>query len=312
VIRYMLVSAAAKGFSMSSGSRGLYRQVGNVVETSRRLRSGLPERYLDRAIALSALCATHRPVADGDRVLELGTGWVHWESMVVRLVAEVEPTMLDIVDDRLWKVYLNYLTGLRASLDRLVLPAGRQDAAAALLDSVLRAGSFEDAYEALGADYRVEPSGSLASFETGSYALVMSADTLEHVQRPILPELVAETYRLLRPGGYAIHQIDLADHLSYFDPKMSPKYYLKHAPEVWDRYFNSTVQYINRVQRPAWDSLFEKAGFEILQREVVSEPLRGVTAHQSYKALSQADLEASLLRYVLRKPPLRDSPPATD
>jgi SAM-dependent methyltransferase len=306
VIRYALVAAAAKGFSLTPQTRAAYRRIGNVVETMRRVRAGLPDRYLDRAVALSELVAAHEPVVSGDRVLEVGTGWVHFESIIVRLLADVRPTMFDVVDIRLWPVFHRYLVDLREVLPQLNIPEGRRGAAGELVDRLLATSSFEEAYQVLGAEYYMDKDASLAGLESEYFGLVVSADTLEHVESGILPGVIEETYRLLRPGGYAIHQIDLADHLSYFDPAMPAKNYLRYAPTTWERWVNSTVQYVNRVQRQEWDDIFNEANFEIVECKVIPEPLRGITVHSAY-ALSPEDAEATLLRYVLRRPPISPS-----
>jgi len=301
VIRYALVATAAKGFSLTPQTRTAYRRLGNAVETMRRMRSGLPDRYLDRAIALSDLIAAHQPIVAGDRVLELGTGWVHFESVVVRLLADVRPTMFDVDDMRLWPVFRRYLSDLRDVLPQLTLSDERRLAGAAMLEELLATDSFDSAYQVLGAEYCLQRDASLAPLPSESYGLVVSADTLEHVERRVLPQVIGETHRLLKPGGYAIHQIDLADHLSYFDPAMPAKNYLRYSPSTWERWFNSTVQYVNRVQRRQWDSIFAQADFEIVACNVINEPLRGITVHSEY-GLSSGDAEATLLRYVLRKP----------
>lgn len=301
MIRYALVATAAKGFSLTPQTRTAYRRLGNAVETMRRMRSGLPERYLDRAVALSNLVAAHQPVVAGDRVLELGTGWVHFESVVMRLLADVRPTMFDVDDMRLWPVFRRYLSDLRNVLPQLNLSDERRLAGAELIDDLLAAESFDSAYQVLGAEYCLQRDASLGPLPSESYGLVVSADTLEHVERGVLPEVIRETYRLLRPGGYAIHQIDLADHLSYFDPAMPAKNYLRYSPSTWERWFNSTVQYVNRVQRRQWDSMFTQADFEIVDCGIINEPLRGITVHSEY-GLSSGDAEATLLRYVLRRP----------
>jgi hypothetical protein len=82
---------------------------------------------------------------------------------------------------------------------------------------------------------------------------------------------------------------------------MPAKNYLRYSPSTWERWFNSTVQYVNRVQRRQWDSIFTQADFEIVDCGIVNEPLRGITVHSEY-GLSSGDAEATLLRYVLRRP----------
>ena len=183
----------------------------------------------------------------------------------------------------------------------LGLAGDRQAKAYQLIDDLLRARSFEEAYEVLGAEYIIDANGSMAGAESESYAMVISLAVLEHIRAEIMPQVIAETYRLLPPGGYAIHSFDLSDHYWYFDSSMPRKNYLRFSPATWDRWFSSRVMYINRVQRPEWDAIFKQANFEILDCEVVREPLGGITVHPSY-GLSFDDAQTQSLCYLLRRP----------
>jgi SAM-dependent methyltransferase len=303
MLRYVLMSAAAKGFSVSPATRRAYRHVGNRVETARRVRAGLPDRYVERAGALLAqLAALPEPIRSSARVLELGTGWVHWESVIVRLALDVEPTMFDVVDCRLWTVHKRYVRDLITQLGSLPLADGRRDTATRLLERLGTASSFDEAYEVLNATYVLNPSGSVNLFDAETFNLVVSADVLEHVDRDVVPQVIADTYRVLEPGGFAIHQIDLVDHLAYFDPGVSPKFYYRFSGRVWDRCFNSRVQYINRVQRPHWERLFAEAGFEVVADYSQLAGLGDLRVHGSYRYLDRSELETATLRLVLRKP----------
>ena len=113
MIKYALATAALKGFSLTPGTRTAYRRFGNVVETARRLRhEEVPNYYIDEAVRLSRFTQTYEAISDGDRVFELGTGFVHWESLVVKLFADVRLTMFDVVDNRLWSAFPKYLTSV--------------------------------------------------------------------------------------------------------------------------------------------------------------------------------------------------------
>jgi SAM-dependent methyltransferase len=302
VIRYTLAAAALKSFSLTPATRSAYRRLGNVVETARRLRGGeVPEYYFDEVVKLSQLMRTNQVIADGDRVFELGTGFVHWQSVVAKLFADVRPIMFDVVDDRLWKVFLTYMAELKAALPRLDLPDDRIAPAQQLLDRLLASHAFDEAYEVLGAEYILHPDGSFDGLESESFALVTSLNVLEHINAEILPQVMAETYRLLRPGGYVIHQFDLSDHYWYFDSSMSRKNYLRFAPDTWDRWLSNRVMYINRVQRPQWETIFKQANFEIVDCEVEREPLGDIAIHPEY-ALSPDDAQTVVMRYTLRRP----------
>lgn len=301
MIKYALATAALKGFSISPGTRTAYRRFGNVVETARRRQSDVPDYYIDEAVRISQLTKAYELISDGDRVFELGTGFVHWESIVAKLFADVRLTMFDVVDNRLWGVFPKYLTALRDALPQIGLAEDREAYAYQLIDDLLRTHSFEEAYEVLGAEYILKSNGSTAAVESESYGLVISLAVLEHIQSDILPEVIAETYRMLRPGGYALHGFDLSDHYWYFDSSMPRKNYLRFSPATWDRWFSNRVMYINRVQRPEWDDIFKRANFEVVDCQIVREPLGGIGVHPAY-GLSPDDAQTMSLQYLLRRP----------
>ena len=276
MIKYAGAAAASKMFSATAGGRRLYRRLGNVALERLRVADGLPQRYLDRADRLLDLCERYDVLAPGDRVLELGTGWVHWESTVLALHHDVAITLYDVCDNRLFGAYRTYLSGYRDHLlDTPVEPgpaADRRTRAVERATAALAAPDFAAVYEVLGFTHLVDESGDLRGVETGAYALEVSADVLEHVAAPTLPRYLDRARTRLRPGGYAIHQIDLVDHYHYFDPTMSPKYYYRFDDATWSRWFSNDVQYVNRVQRPQWRALFADAGFETVEDEATSDP----------------------------------------
>ena len=275
MLKYAGVAAASKMFSATEGGRRLYRRLGNVALERMRTADGLPQRYLDRADRLLRLVARHDVLAPGDRVLELGTGWVHWEATVVALHHDVRVTLFDVCDNRLFGAYRTYLRGYREHLR--TTPAADGDTARALdlLEAALQAPDFASVYEALGFTHVVEPSGSLDGLAERDAALVVSADVLEHIDAAVLPAHLRAELARLRPGGYAIHQIDLVDHYHYFDPTTSPKNYYRYDDATWNRWFSNEVQYVNRVQRPQWRAMFADAGFETVEDEATSDPVDG-------------------------------------
>ncbi len=80
MIKYTGVAAASKVFSARAGGRRLYRRLGDVALERMRVAHGLPQGHLDRADRLLTLRDRYDVLAPGDRVLELGTGWVHREA----------------------------------------------------------------------------------------------------------------------------------------------------------------------------------------------------------------------------------------
>lgn len=303
MVRYVAASLVAKGFSVGPRSRSYYRALGNRVESWRRNREGLPDRYLVRAISIveelrPILCERADPPI---RVLELGTGWVHWEGLAVSLAYDCHVTLLDIVDNRLFSVFQRYCDALAVETPRLGLPSEREHVARELLKMVASAASFEEVYSALNWTYLVDPTGTGDALGAEPFDVVVSWDVLEHVQVESVLPLLQRTYDLMRPGGIAIHSVDLRDHLSYFDPRESPKRYYEFAGARWDRLFNSEVQYINRLQRPDWLSMFEQSGFQVLSERVEDESPGVRYIHGDYQHLSEQDRRSGRITLVMSR-----------
>ena len=301
--KYWMVAWAAKAFSMTPGTRRLYRRLGNVVLQRQRLQAGLPPRYVERARRLIQICEKYQVVKPGDRVLEVGTGWVHWEATILRLFYDVKLTLFDVVDNHLLSVYKEYLQELDRVIDReLALSPSQSERVHPLLRALYSATSFEEIFDLLDAEYIIHPAGTLNQFPNKEFAAIVSCDVLEHIDRDILPEFLRDSFRLLQPGGYAIHQIDLSDHYAYFDPSASRKNYYQYSDKAWARYFDSVVQYVNRVQRPEWSELFCQAGFELVEQELEQGDIASIKIDPRYQNLSKQDLECLVMRVVYRRP----------
>ena len=184
----------------------------------------------------------HQLIKNGDRILELGTGWLHWEALTVRLFYDVEAVAFDVWDNRQLCGLKNYLRQLRSLLHGFDLSPTEIGRAESIINNVLEVDSFNELYRLLDFKYVVESSGSLSQFADKSFQLVVSGGVLEHVNRDALPELIAAMHRVLKPGGWAIHSIDTADHLEHYDRKVSPKLYLTFSEKRWRRLFENEVQ----------------------------------------------------------------------
>lgn len=303
MIRYVTAAAALKLFSAGPLMRGLYRQLGNVGGARQRIRQGLPSSYVERALRFKRLCEEHGAIGNGMRLLELGTGWAHWESTFIRLFYDVEAALFDVWDNRQLEAFQCYFGELEAHLDgEIELDAAASPRAHDLLRAIAAASTFDELYRLLGFQYVVDPGGSLRHFEDGSFDLVFSFNVLEHVQAGILSQFTLDMAGLLKPGGYAIHQIDLGDHLAYYDPAVSVKNYLRYSDTAWKRCFENEVQYFNRVQRPEWLHLFQSAGLVLVEEHLVTGDIGGIAVDGTYAHLDRQDLGCTALTVVYRKP----------
>ncbi len=120
-------------------------------EKSHRKNAGF--HYAKRIRRMLRLAKQYGVVQNGDRVLELGTGWCHWEALTLRLFFDIEAVLFDVWDNRQLaslKNYLSQLGELLKSGDRLGLSPAELNRAESLITKILKVGSFEELYGLLG------------------------------------------------------------------------------------------------------------------------------------------------------------------
>jgi SAM-dependent methyltransferase len=81
----------------------------------------------------------------------------------------------------------------------------------------------------------------------------------EHLRAPA--EVLAETQRVLRPGGVCMYAIDLRDHINRDRNWLQFLYY---EPWLWEAMTSRRGQWSNRLLAPQWRKLFEEK-FEIVK-----------------------------------------------
>lgn len=302
MVKYITTAVALKCFSSGPLMRKLYRRLGNTVGNKRRSSGPMPDYYPERVKRMLRLQNQHNIVSNGDRIIELGTGWLHWEALTLRLFYDIQAVLFDVWDNRQLGGLKNYLRQLGPMLSHgFELSAAEIRCAQSLIDEILKVESFDELYQLLGFEYVVESSGSLRQFADGTFQLVVSGGVLEHVKREALPTLVAEMRRLLKPEGWAMHSIDMADHLEHYDRTVSPKKYLSFSEETWRRLCENEVQYINRLQRGEWLALFKANGFELIEEQAHRVDIGGLNLSERFVHMDKRDLECTFLRLALRR-----------
>jgi len=302
MVKYVAVASLLKLFSCSLQTKALYRLLGNLIGAKRRTDRGLPRSYIDRALLLLDKVRKYDCIHPDDRLLEIGTGWVHWESIFLRLFFKVNVILFDVWDNRQLKALKRYFAEFAEVVDNEIdMTPIEYESVHNLLLAVVSTRSFNELYRMLGFDYVIEPNGTLWCFQDDSFNHIFSANVLEHINEDILPEYVQSFQRLLKPGGYSIHTIDLGDHLSYYDQNASVKNYLRYSDTAWKRYFQNEVQYFNRVQRSEWLNLFRRAGLKLIEEDSVCSNIGAIPVDKKYQNLDSNDLNCTELRVVHRK-----------
>jgi SAM-dependent methyltransferase len=261
----------------------------------------MPPYYIsriNRMLRIAQLCGIPR---DGCSMVELGTGWCHWEAMTARLFFDVRGVLYDVWDNRQLSALKNYLAQLDASLETIDATPERRARAREIISRLKDVQGYDDFYKLLGFEYVVEPEGLLRALKTEAFDLVVSAGVLEHIPAKTAGSVVGGIARALKPGGYSVHSINIRDHLYLYDTSVSPKQYLHYSHGLWRLCFENDVQYINRLQRPEWHNLFKEAGLILVEEEVDEERLTGLKISPAYHGYGEADLRCAGLGLVHRK-----------
>lgn len=302
MVRYYLSAMALKAFSCSPLTRSLYRGLGNNLGGKRRGMGPMPPFYLDRVNRMLRIAKKYGVPKNGDRLIELGTGWLHWEAITARLFFDVRGVLFDVWDNRQIEGLKNYLIQLDNSLDRLEVDHAQRVSAHKLISKIADVTDYRDLYSLLGFEYVLDHTGSLSSFANESFDFAVSAGVMEHIYAKDAPAFVDGIASLLKPGGYSIHSINIRDHLRQYDTSVSRKQYLRYSDRVWRVCFQNDVQYINRIQRSEWLDLFKKVGLVLAQEEVEMEDLSGLKVATAYHKYEENDLGCGGLELVHRKP----------
>jgi Methyltransferase domain len=303
MLRYALATAALGVLSRTRGGAHLYHIGRKTVGARLRQTRGLHPMYVDSARLFLQLFRRLALVHDGDHLLELGTGPMHWYATVVRMFYDVSITLFDVADNRQLGTYQTAVRQLRPFLDDgFCATPDALRRAEHCIDVITNGRTFEEIYGELGFSYVVEKTGSLEKFGSESFDLVFSDNTLEHLQREVLPSFVGALHRICKKGGHSAHGIDLGDHVGYYDPYVSPKVYLRFSTATWQTFLENQLQYINRVQRPEWLALFRDAGFELTYEKLISAEIDERHVAREFRVLSSTDLACHGTIVVHRRP----------
>lgn len=301
--KYVLASAALKFFSLTRTTRWFYRNIlGNHFGQKRRLRNALTPAYIQRAKLFLSLCKKNNAIQDGMRLIEIGTGWVHFYSIFIRLFFDVKITLVDVWDNRQLDALKKCFSELDAIIDNSFdLSTEESIRVHRLLASIVKVHSFDELYELLDFVYFVDAEGALSSLPTQSSDVIFSFHVMEHVTKNTVPLHINEQIRLLKSGGFLIHQIGIDDHLAHYDRSMSPKNYLRYPNWLWKVAFENKLQYFNRIQPSEWKKILQASGVHVVDEHKETGTVKGLKVHREFRNLDLLDVSCTTLTVVLKK-----------
>ena len=303
MIKYTATALTLKAFSLCQPTRVAYRYLGNKVGGRGRAHSQMPGYYVERVQRTIDLARRFQILRDGSRMLELGTGWMHWEALTTRLFFDIKADLYDVWDNRQLDALKSYLLQLQDNFGQLTnVSDDEKIRASALIAKIMEVPDFDHLYQLLGFRYVLDPAGTLKTLPAESYDLVVSGGVFEHLPRAGVPDYIRQTYHLLKPGGYAVHSINTTDHLHLYDMTASAKNYLRYSARSWKLFFENEVQYINRLQRCEWMTIFEQAGFTCIEETGSKCDLGDLKIDSQYQHMDILSLQTTAWHAVYQKP----------
>lgn len=298
MVKYLAAATVLKVFSLNSSTRKIYRKAGNALGQGKRKRQDLMP-YIERGDFLITLLNKYGLLHTGARYLEIGTGWLHWFGIYPRLHSEVSVDLFDVWDNR----QFDALKHLFANLGAIWKEQGRLNGSQNdVLEAISKSVDYAELYRRLGLSYKIDEKGSLTGYKNDQYDCVYSFHVLEHIGRDYIGDTISNIYRVLKPGGYAIHQIGIDDHLAHYDSGVSMKNYLRYSRKTWKRFFENSVQYHNTLQPDDYMRMFKSRQFEIIEVAREKCDISGLPVTDDWKKYSQEDLETTILTIIFRKP----------
>jgi len=145
------------------------------------------------------------------------------------------------------------------------------------------------------------PIEDLFSLEDHSVDLITSNSLLEHVRN--LDRALEECRRVLKPGGYMLHFIDLRDHRNFNRPFT----FLRYRSSHWERFLTSNQSYTNRLRKSDYLNAFKKANFStIFSRDISAnlsnEEYRKLPLSDDFTSYEKSDLLATEVHILLQAP----------
>lgn len=208
-------------------------------------------------------------------VVELGTGWLPIVTIGLALCGIEEVITVDInpllrpnlINETLGFFIRYHREGRLAAF--LPIQQERADklelAQRTLSEQGVTAALHELHIQSLLADARHLP------YEPETIQFFVSNNTLEHIPPDVLLDILKEYRRVATPDAVMSHMIDLSDHYSHFDKRITPYHFLRFSPEIW-WIFNNRIHYQNRLRVSDYRRIHQEAGFVIHIEENVTAP----------------------------------------
>jgi hypothetical protein len=278
----------------------------HIVGGMRDFDGNVAVKVEDWAISMGYLSDVGFSVA-GARLMEIGTGWHPALPLCFALAGASSIATFDVVRLLDETMTFRLLNSLENHVLKIAKIAG--ETPATVHARMLEYRRCKNLVELLGKsriEYFSPADGRATGLEPDSIDLVYSNSVLEHVPRGVILGLMEESFRILKRGGLAMHNVACNDHYALFDKSISFVNFLQFEERAW-QFWNNPFQYQNRLRAPEFVDLATQAGFEVISNRTHVSPdtleaLASLRVATQFARFSKDEMAATTVDFIGRKP----------
>lgn len=248
--------------------------------------------YALKIFRLHTIRAYHHGLPHGATVLELGPGDSIASAIIATAHGASQIWLVDVGEFARRDVHFYKMLALDLGLQGLPVP------------DLAQAGSFEDVLRACNARYLTGGLRSLRIIADDSIDFIWSHSVLEHVREKELMGVLSELWRILKPFGFASHNIDYQDHL---DHSLNN---LRFSKKLWESsFFANSRFYTNRMPAIELHASFRRIGYQVINENFGKWPFMPIhrrLMHKDFHVYADSELINKTSSILLTKPQLSE------
>lgn len=238
-----------------------------LQKTFGRARKHDPMTSLREVAAMVAQLSAAGRQINGAHMMEVGTGMSLDMPIGFYLCGAATVATFDLHRYLRSELVSNTLSFIRTNPDAI-----RQVFAAVAIREILeerlaalsRIITTPQVFRVANITYRAPADAAKTDLPDASIDVHFSFTVFEHIPEDALIGLLTESNRLLSGSGLALHHIDMSDHFSHVDPRISAINFLQFSASQWDRYAGNQFAYHNRLRTLAYRRIYARSRHQIL------------------------------------------------
>lgn len=151
----------------------------------------------------------------------------------------------------------------------------------------------------LNATYLTNGLEGLKNIPDNSVDYIWSHSVLEHVRKKYYKQTMQHLMRILKPGGFISHSVDLMDHLNRGLNN------LRFAESIWENeYFASAGFYTNRIGYTEGLNIMKETGMEVLSTNAgrwPEMPINRKCLNKAFQGIPDEELMVRTYNVLLTK-----------